>query len=235
MNNPEQFEQIAFNEAESNNPANWSGLCGEFYFSKADSRWFVRRQKRWMGWAVNLAKPLGVLYLYLSLGFLVLLGFGMGLLVMGLVVMSWKESLPPPPKGYEIPRFKLNSWTYPKSTQISSTGERLYSYSVTEPIESVWMHYAKLVGIEERYEAGAQQGSDVKLNSNVNKSETKGSETSGGATIVSFNMGDMQRQQIRTASIFVCNQPGFSLNIFLSSGKDEGRTHITLAVNSPNP
>jgi len=69
--------QQEINAVEWSNPENWSGLCNEIYFSKKDSRTFVPRAGRWrnLGWAVNLARPLGIAYLYASCVFL--LGIGL--------------------------------------------------------------------------------------------------------------------------------------------------------------
>lgn len=60
--------QDEIDRAEWRNPANWGGprsLGGffEVYFSQRDSRIWVPRRKRWMGWTVNLARPGGVWWL----------------------------------------------------------------------------------------------------------------------------------------------------------------------------
>jgi uncharacterized membrane protein len=78
MNQPE------INDAEWENLDNWNGWFWDIYFSKRDSRWWVRRRKPWMGWTVNLAHAKGALYLYAVCLFLLSLGLGLGLLTVWL-------------------------------------------------------------------------------------------------------------------------------------------------------
>ena len=75
------MNQQELNEAEWQNMDNWNGWFWDIYFSKRDSRWWVRRRKRWMGWTVNLAHPKGALYLHSTLVILLFVGFGLGLLL----------------------------------------------------------------------------------------------------------------------------------------------------------
>jgi len=79
------MNQQEINAGEWNNPENWSGLCNEIYFSKKDSRSFVPRPGRWknLGWSVNLARPLGIAYLYASCLFLL----GLGLAIAAVIIL----------------------------------------------------------------------------------------------------------------------------------------------------
>ena len=55
------MDQKAINQAEWENPDNWGGpRWMSVYFSKKDSRTWVPKQLRWMGWTLNLAKTSGV-------------------------------------------------------------------------------------------------------------------------------------------------------------------------------
>ncbi|MGB1580585.1 MAG: DUF5808 domain-containing protein [Nevskiales bacterium] len=70
--------QSSINQEEWHDPDNWGGPAAlEVYFSKRDSRIWVRKRIRWMGWTVNLAHTGGVLWL-----------FGIILASIGLVVAS---------------------------------------------------------------------------------------------------------------------------------------------------
>ena len=64
------------NQAEWQNPENWSGSVLGIYFSKADTRIWVPKKPKWAGWTLNLAKPAGVwwLFILLLLPFFILLG-----------------------------------------------------------------------------------------------------------------------------------------------------------------
>lgn len=58
-------EQAALNTAEWHDPSNWGGPRWiEIYFSKRDTRIWVRKRIRWMGWTVNLAHTGGVLWFF---------------------------------------------------------------------------------------------------------------------------------------------------------------------------
>jgi uncharacterized membrane protein len=76
------MSQDEINERERNNPENWSKPLG-FYRSRQDSRVWVRKPKPWMGWSLNLAKPLAWAQI---LVFLLLLGLLMAsILVFGVL------------------------------------------------------------------------------------------------------------------------------------------------------
>ena len=45
------------NEREWKDPTNWGKVFG-FYRSNADSRLWVPKPQPWMGWSLNMAKPL---------------------------------------------------------------------------------------------------------------------------------------------------------------------------------
>ncbi len=58
-------DQHTINSAEWHDPDNWGGPRWlEIYFSKRDTRIWVRKRIRWMGWTVNLAHTGGVLWLF---------------------------------------------------------------------------------------------------------------------------------------------------------------------------
>ncbi|MDX1496607.1 MAG: DUF5808 domain-containing protein [Salinisphaeraceae bacterium] len=60
----DRHQQASINQEEWNDPDNWGGPRGlEVYFSKRDSRIWVPKRIRWMGWTVNLAHTGGVLWL----------------------------------------------------------------------------------------------------------------------------------------------------------------------------
>lgn len=59
------MSQREINDAEWNNPDNWSG---GFYFSKKDSRTWVPKSIPWMGWTLNIGRPAGAYWL---LGFII--------------------------------------------------------------------------------------------------------------------------------------------------------------------
>ncbi len=57
------MDQNKVNQAEWENPQNWSGPKWlSAYFSKNDSRTVVPKQIPWMGWTVNLGKTAGLLW-----------------------------------------------------------------------------------------------------------------------------------------------------------------------------
>jgi len=51
------MNQDEINERERNNPGNWGKHLG-FYHSNVDSRVWVRKPQPWMGWSLNMARPL---------------------------------------------------------------------------------------------------------------------------------------------------------------------------------
>lgn len=61
------MDQTAINEQEWANPDNWSDYTIGLYFSKRDSRVWVPKRERELGWTLNLAHPRG------ALGFVALL------------------------------------------------------------------------------------------------------------------------------------------------------------------
>lgn len=58
------LEQQEIDQAEWENPGNWTGWkwCS-IYFSKRDSRVWVPKEIRWLGWTLNLGRPGGVAWL----------------------------------------------------------------------------------------------------------------------------------------------------------------------------
>ena len=55
--------QDQIDQAESENPANWSDTIVGVYFSKRDSRvWVPKRMPSW-GWTINLGHPSGAWWL----------------------------------------------------------------------------------------------------------------------------------------------------------------------------
>ena len=56
--------QIEINESEWSNPQNWSGAkWAQLYFSRKDSRLWVPKRNRSMGWTINLGNPSGAVCL----------------------------------------------------------------------------------------------------------------------------------------------------------------------------
>ena len=74
------MSQREINDAEWNNPENWSG---GFYFSKKDSRTWVPKSIPWMGWTLNIGRPAGAYWL---LGFII--GLPMLIIVMQVLANS---------------------------------------------------------------------------------------------------------------------------------------------------
>lgn len=75
--------QDEINEAEWRNPINWTqrtGLAAP-YFSVKDTRAFVPKRVRWMGWTINLAQPGGVFMLFAIVAALCAIGFALGIAV----------------------------------------------------------------------------------------------------------------------------------------------------------
>jgi uncharacterized membrane protein len=61
--------QDEMNQLEWNNPINWRGpKLIRFYFSKKDTRTWVLKKIPIMGWTLNLAHPLGILWLIVFIG-----------------------------------------------------------------------------------------------------------------------------------------------------------------------
>jgi uncharacterized membrane protein len=55
--------QDQINQAEWDNPANWSDTVVGIYFSKRDSRIWVPKRVPSFGWTLNLAHPAGAWWL----------------------------------------------------------------------------------------------------------------------------------------------------------------------------
>jgi uncharacterized membrane protein len=55
--------QDEINRAEWVNPDNWSDSVVGLYFSKRDSRTWVRKRNVSFGWTINLGKPAGAWWL----------------------------------------------------------------------------------------------------------------------------------------------------------------------------
>lgn len=55
------MEQASINEQEWANPDNWSDYAVGLYFSKRDSRVWVPKRERELGWTFNLAHARGAL------------------------------------------------------------------------------------------------------------------------------------------------------------------------------
>ncbi len=51
------------NQAEWENPANWSDAVVGVYFSKRDDRVWVPKRRPWWGWTINLGNPAGAWWL----------------------------------------------------------------------------------------------------------------------------------------------------------------------------
>ena len=58
------MSQDEVNRRQWEDDANWSGpRWMAIYFSKADSRTWVRKRIRWLGWTLNLGQPAGFAWL----------------------------------------------------------------------------------------------------------------------------------------------------------------------------
>lgn len=55
--------QDQINQAEWENPNNWSDTLVGMYFSKRDSRTWVRKRSPGLGWTLNLGHPAGAWWL----------------------------------------------------------------------------------------------------------------------------------------------------------------------------
>jgi uncharacterized membrane protein len=59
-----KMNQIEINHSEWQNEKNWSGpKLISMYFSKADSRTWIRKQNPYFGWTLNFGKTAGVVWL----------------------------------------------------------------------------------------------------------------------------------------------------------------------------
>jgi uncharacterized membrane protein len=63
MNSNDDARQKAINDAEWNDPANWSDTVVGVYFSKKDSRVWVPKRVPSFGWTVNLGHAAGAWWL----------------------------------------------------------------------------------------------------------------------------------------------------------------------------
>jgi len=78
------MDQKAINQAEWENPENWSGpKLLSVYFSKKDTRTWVPKQIPAMGWTVNLGKSAGVFWL---VG--ILIGILLFIILMNIVIIG---------------------------------------------------------------------------------------------------------------------------------------------------
>jgi len=79
-------EQQAINEAQWNNPANWTGPKWlSLYFSKKDSRAWVPKQLPALGWTLNLGHPRGATALMVIVSVLVMLQAAGSAVVLNLI------------------------------------------------------------------------------------------------------------------------------------------------------
>ena len=76
------MDQSVINEQEWENPENWSDYVIGLYFSKRDSRVWVPKRERALGWTFNLAHPRG------ALGFMAVMLSPTLLLLIVLLVVS---------------------------------------------------------------------------------------------------------------------------------------------------
>ena len=80
-NDPEtEMPQSKLDDAEWRNPANWHGGWLGIYYSRVDSRSFVPKRNPIMGFTINFARPGGIVFL------IVILGFALGTIAMGVKV-----------------------------------------------------------------------------------------------------------------------------------------------------
>lgn len=79
------MDQETINEAEWADPNNWTGARWlSVYFSKRDSRVWVPKQLPGLGWTINLGRPGGVAWLFVTILGLPLLMLGLCVLMMSL-------------------------------------------------------------------------------------------------------------------------------------------------------
>jgi uncharacterized membrane protein len=79
LNEESIVTQDEINQAEWENPDNWSGPKGlSIYFSKKDSRCFVPKQIRALGPTMNLGKTSGFAWLLFGTLFLIAIAFVIG-------------------------------------------------------------------------------------------------------------------------------------------------------------
>ena len=67
------MSQSEIDDAEWRNPSNWHGGWLGVYHSRADSRSFVPKRNPIMGFTINFARPGGIAFLVLILGFAIAL------------------------------------------------------------------------------------------------------------------------------------------------------------------
>jgi hypothetical protein len=174
----------------------------------------ARLSRKW--W--RLAVPLAAL----------LLGVLMGLVIPHPFRWQWAASLKSPEP------FVLSDWKYPQAQSLSwgesgsmeikrfgvpvaeSIGPDFYVYETPDALEKVWDHYGHLIGMK-----NAQFGGS-------------GNDTSG-----SFNQGsgDYSYQRVlyesdpdRRAGTIVIQRPGYTAAVFISRGKGEVQTRISVLV-----
>ena len=139
--------------------------------------------------------------------------------------------------------FVLSDWEYPQAkalskgeggfTKVTQSGvpiagtfaPDLYAYSTPDALEKVWGHYAKLSGIADKEfkPGGSSSGATFVIG------DRPASGAASGEMSVLYYMGDRDRLSVRSATI-VTQRPAYTVAVFLSRGKDEERTHISIVV-----
>lgn len=71
MNASDGLSQSERDDAEWQNATNWHGGWLGIYYSRADSRSFVPKRNPIMGFTINFARPGGIVFLVVTLGFAV--------------------------------------------------------------------------------------------------------------------------------------------------------------------
>jgi hypothetical protein len=100
----------------------------------------------------------------------------------------------------------------------------LYAYSTPDALEKVWSHYAKLAGIADKeFKPGESSAGATFVG------DRRSSGDASGDMSVLYYTGDRDRLSVRSATI-VTKRPAYTVAVFLSRGKDEERTHISIVV-----
>ena len=166
--------------------------------------------------------------------------------LLGLVIphpYRWQRADSPVASAEPAAPFVLSDWEYPQakslskakggSTEVKQSGvpiagtfaPDLYAYSTPDALEKVWGHYAKLSGIADKEFKPGESSSGATF---VTGDRRSSGDASGDMSVLYYT-GDRDRLSVRSATI-VTKRPAYTVAVFLSRGKDEERTHISIVV-----
>jgi hypothetical protein len=157
--------------------------------------------------------------------FTLLFGVLLGLVTPHPYRWQWAVSTPVASLGPAEP-FVLSEWEYPEAKSLSKLegGSSLYAYSTPDALETVWGHYAKLSGIDDKqFKPGT---SHAKTDFAFNLSSVGASGATRG---VLYYTGDHDRRSVRSANI-VTQRPDYTVAVFVSRGQTEDQPHINIVV-----